>query len=55
MVFPYVVMIAVLLIVGFYPTLLVDVINSGVVPLVDRITDGMAVADALTHTASNLH
>ncbi len=35
--FPYIVMIAVLLIVGFYPFLLVDVINSGVVPLVDKI------------------
>jgi NADH:ubiquinone oxidoreductase subunit 4 (subunit M) len=32
-----VVLIAVLLIVGFYPSVVVDVINSGVVPLVDKL------------------
>lgn len=34
---PFVFLIAVLLIVGFYPTVLVDVINSGVVPLVNKL------------------
>ena len=34
---PFVLLIAVLLIVGFYPAVLVDVINSGVVPLVNKL------------------
>lgn len=34
---PYVILIAVLLIVGFYPAILVDIINLGVVPLVDKV------------------
>ncbi|MBI5893416.1 MAG: NADH-quinone oxidoreductase subunit M [Deltaproteobacteria bacterium] len=42
--FPYVVLILVLLIVGFYPAILVDVINAGVVPLVDKINGVSAVA-----------
>ena len=35
---PFVVLIAVLLIVGFYPSILVDVINSGVEPLIGKIS-----------------
>lgn len=34
---PFVILIAVLLIVGFYPSVVVDVINSGVVPLVNKL------------------
>ncbi len=41
---PYVVLIAVLLIVGFYPSILVDVINTGVVPLIDKINGVTQVA-----------
>jgi NADH-quinone oxidoreductase subunit M len=35
--FPYILLIIILLIVGFYPRILVDIINVSVVPLVDRI------------------
>ncbi|HXI09570.1 MAG TPA: NADH-quinone oxidoreductase subunit M [Thermodesulfobacteriota bacterium] len=35
--FPFVILIAVLLIVGFYPSIIVDIINTGVVPLVNKI------------------
>lgn len=34
---PFIILIAVLLIVGFYPMILVDIINSGVEPLLDKI------------------
>jgi NADH-quinone oxidoreductase subunit M len=34
---PFVVLIVVLFVVGFYPAILVDIINTGVVPLVDKI------------------
>ncbi|MBI1913066.1 MAG: NADH-quinone oxidoreductase subunit M [Deltaproteobacteria bacterium] len=34
---PFVILIAVLLVVGFYPAIIVDIINTGVVPLVDRV------------------
>ena len=43
---PYIVLIAVLLIVGFYPAILVDVINTGVVPLVDKINGVSVTAKA---------
>lgn len=35
--FPFVVLLAVLLLVGFYPSIIVDIINTGVVPIVDKI------------------
>ncbi|HHL40410.1 MAG TPA: NADH-quinone oxidoreductase subunit M [Deltaproteobacteria bacterium] len=51
--FPYVVLIAVLLIVGFYPSIIVDVINSGVVSLLENINaDAGAVAQAASHGAA---
>lgn len=34
---PFVILIIVLLVVGFYPSILVDIINTGVVPLVDKV------------------
>ncbi len=34
---PYVVLVAVLLIVGFYPAIVLDLIDSGVVPLINKI------------------
>lgn len=34
---PFVILIIVLLVVGFYPSILVDLINTGVVPLVDKV------------------
>lgn len=34
---PFVILMAILLIVGFYPAILVDLINSGVVPIVEKI------------------
>ena len=34
---PYVVLIAVLLLVGFYPSIVMDLIDSGVVPLIHKI------------------
>ena len=43
---PYIVLIAVLLIVGFYPAILVDVINTGVVPLIDKINGVNVTAKA---------
>ncbi|HBO84062.1 MAG: NADH dehydrogenase [Deltaproteobacteria bacterium GWC2_42_11] len=44
--FPYIVLIAVLFIVGFYPAILIDVINTGVVPLVDKINGVSTIAKA---------
>lgn len=37
---PFVILIIVLLVVGFYPSILVDIINTGVVPLVDKVNAG---------------
>ncbi len=34
---PFVILIIVLLVVGFYPSIIVDIINTGVVPLVDKV------------------
>ena len=39
-------LIAVLFIVGFYPAILIDVINTGVVPLVDKINGVSTIAKA---------
>lgn len=47
---PFIILMLVLLIVGFYPSILVDLINSGVVPLVDKINGTTAVVEAITHT-----
>ncbi|NOS35630.1 MAG: NADH-quinone oxidoreductase subunit M [Deltaproteobacteria bacterium] len=43
--FPYIILMVVLLFVGCYPSILVDIINSGVVPLVDKI-------NGVTHIAA---
>ncbi len=41
--FPFIVLIAVLFVVGFYPSILIDVINTGVVPLIDKVNSVSSV------------
>jgi len=52
---PFVILIFILLLVGIYPSILLDLINSGVVPIVDNINGPaaavQAVADTLNHAA----
>ena len=43
--FPYIILMVVLLFVGCYPSILIDIINSGVVPIVDKI-------NGVTHLAA---